>query len=232
MRFFASIALLLLLPALALAGEGDPLLSGDELMGLEESYCAFLDELGDLLVSRGLLSEGDLPAWRDTQLGDYFQNGGYGSILVTYMPGAIDYAREEDTLLTLHAELPCGTLELITVRRYTPQDSSLPGLMLSMNLTDAQGMPVDATWQLSATSGLFLKWDALGGTYASVGASASSEGESVYWSDQTPAQNANDPVITLSMFDARTGESLGQAYLTLRVAGEGYRLEDGALSGS
>ena len=51
------LALLLLVPAAALAGEGDPLLSVDDLLSLEESYSAFLDELEDLIVDRGLLSE-------------------------------------------------------------------------------------------------------------------------------------------------------------------------------
>ena len=145
------LALLLLVPAAALAGEGDPLLSVDDLLSLEESYSAFLDELEDLIVSRGLLSEDERSAWRDAQMGDFFQNGGYGSILAIYMPGALDYVREEDTLLTLRAQLDCGTLELTTVRRYTPQDSTLPGLMLSLSLTDGSGVPVDAAFSLSAT---------------------------------------------------------------------------------
>lgn len=226
------LALLLLFPAAALAGEGDPLLSVDELLSLEGSYSAFLSELGALAVDRGLISEEELPAWLDAQMGDFFQNGGYGSILATYMPGALDYAREEDTLLTLRAQLPCGTLELLTVRRYTPQDSSLPGLMLNLSLTDAAGAPVDALWELSATSGLFLKWDALEGTYASVGAGAKSDGETVYWSDQTPAQNAISPVITLDILDAITHEAIGQASLTLTVDGDGYALGDGALRGT
>lgn len=226
------LCLLLLCPAAALAGEGDPLLSVDELLSLEDSYSAFLDELGALAVRRGLLSEDELPAWHDAQLGDFFQNGGYGSILATFMPGALDYVREEDTLLTLRAQLPCGTLELLTVRRYTPQDSSLPGLMLSLSLTDAAGAPIDAVWQLSATSGLFLKWDALEGTYASVGPGAQSDGETVYWSDQTPAQNASSPVLTLDILSAATHEAIGRASLTLTVDGDGYVLGDGALSGT
>lgn len=221
---------LLLLPAAALAGEGDPLLSVDELLSLEESYSAFLQELEALLVERGLLAEEDRDAWRDAQMGDFFQNGGYGSILATYMPGALNYVREEDTLLTLRAQLSCGTLELLTVRRYTPQDSTLPGLMLSMSLTDAAGMPVDVSWQLSSTSGLFLKWDALVGTYATVGAGAHSDGETVYWSDQTPALSANNPVLTIDILDASTRQLLSRATLTLTVDGDGYLLANDALS--
>lgn len=226
----ALLALLLLCPAAALAGEGDPLLSVDDLLSLEESYGAFLDELEALIVERGLLSEEERGAWRDAQMGDFFQNGGYGSILATYMPGALDYVREEDTMLTLRAALACGTLELMTVRRYTPQDSTLPGLMLNLSLTDGNGVPLDAAFSLSATGGLFLKWDAVAGTYASVGAGTQSDGETIYWSDQTPAMNANNPVITVDVLDAQTWQVIGQATLTLTVDGTGYALLKDALA--
>ena len=115
--------------------------------------------------------------------------------------------------------------------RYTPQDSTLPGLMLSLSLTDGSGVPVDAAFSLSATSGLFLKWDAVAGTYASVGAGTQSDGETIYWSDQTPAQNASSPVITVEVQDGQTHQPIGQAALTLAVDGTGYALADGALTG-
>lgn len=222
---------LLLLPAIALAGEGDPLLSVDDLHALEESYEAFLSDLGDLIIDRGLLMPEERDAWLDAQMGDFYQNGGYGSILASYMPGLLSYVREEDTLLTLSAQLPCGTMELSTVRRYTPQDSSLSGLMLTLSLTDEGGLPLDVIWQLSATSGLFLKWDPVMGSYESVGVSTESAGETVCWSDQTPAENAQSPVIAIDGFDAETGEIIGQATLTLTVDGDGYLLTNEALSG-
>jgi len=222
---------LLLLPCIALAGEGDPLLSVDDLHTIEGSYQAFLSDLGDLIIDRGLLSPEERGAWHDAQMGDFYQNGGYGSILASYMPGLLSYVREEDTLLTLTAQLPSGTMEISTVRRYTPQDSSLSGLMLTIGLTDASGLPLDVIWQLSATSGLFLKWDPVMGSYESVGVSAESAGETVCWSDQTPAENAMSPVITIEGFDAETGESVGQAQLTLTVDGDGYVLTNEALSG-
>ena len=223
--------ILLLLPAIALAGEGDPLLSVDDLHTLEDSYSAFLSELGSLIVERGLLSPEELGAWLDAQMGDFYQNGGYGSILASYMPGLLSYVREEDTLLTLSAQLSCGLLEISTVRRYTPQDSSLSGLMLTLSLTDAQGLPMDVTWQLCATSGLFLKWDSVSGAYESVGVSAQSAGETVCWSDQTPVQDAQNPVITIIASDAVTGEAIGQATLTLTVDEDGYLVKNEALTG-
>ena len=78
-KLFFSVCLslpLALFPLSAPAEEGSPLLSVDDLIVLEDSYEAFLNELGDLAVQRGLLSEEDRAAWHDAQLGDYFQNGG------------------------------------------------------------------------------------------------------------------------------------------------------------
>lgn len=223
--------LLLVLTLFALpahAEEGSPLLSVDDLLSLEESYEVFLEQLGDLAVERGLLSEDERAAWHDAQMGDFYQNGGYGSILVNYMPGALDYTREEETLLTLSAKLDGGTLELMTMRRYTPRDSTLSGLMLTPSMTDNAQMPMDAHYSFGSTSGVFMKWDALLGTYVSVGATAESDGETVVWSAQTPAENAKNPVLTITVTNGR--EPLGEAALTLTVDGEGYRVDDYALN--
>ena len=223
--------LLLVLTLFALpahAEEGSPLLSVDDLLSLEESYEVFLEQLGDFAVERGLLSEDERAAWHDAQMGDFYQNGGYGSILVNYMPGALDYTREEETLLTLSAKLDGGTLELMTMRRYTPRDSTLSGLMLTPSMTDDAQMPMDAHYSFGSTSGVFMKWDALLGTYVSVGATAESDGETVVWSAQTPAENAKNPVLTITVSNGR--EPLGEAALTLTVDGEGYRVDDYALN--
>lgn len=223
--------LLLVLTLFALpahAEEGSPLLSVDDLLSLEESYEVFLEQLGDLAVERGLLSEDERAAWHDAQMGDFYQNGGYGSILVNYMPGALDYTREEEMLLTLSAKLDGGMLELMTMRRYTPRDSTLSGLMLTPSMTDNAQMPMDAHYSFGSTSGVFMKWDALLGTYVSVGATAESDGETVVWSAQTPAENAKNPVLTITVTNGR--EPLGEAALTLTVDGEGYRVDDYALN--
>lgn len=225
------LALMLALPGAALAGEGDPLLSVDDLLLIEDSYAAFLEDLESLIVSRGLLSPNDREAWRSAQMGDFFQNGGYGSILANYMPGILDYVREEDTHQMLSCALSCGTLELSTVRRYTPQDSSLSGLMLTFSLSDAQGLPLNATIQLSAQSGLFLKWDAVTGSYVSVGTSAQSDGDTICWSAQTPVTGAIDPVISIYILNAEDETPLGKASLTLSVDGDGYLVNNNALSG-
>lgn len=223
-------AALMLLPCTA-QGEGDPLLSVDDLMTLEESYERFLDELEELAVSRGLIRESERQAWHDAQMGDFFQNGGYGSILANYTPGVLSYARAEETSLTLRAALAGGqTLEILTMRRYTPRDSSLSGLMLTMNVTDADGLPQDVDYSLKSSGGVFLKWDQLAGAYVSVGATAHSDGETVVWSDQTPSEGAKNPVITIELSDALTGETIPGARLTLTVDGDGYQVTDDALA--
>ena len=222
---------LALAPLGALAAEGDPLLSVDDLLALEDSYTAFLVELEELIVSRGLLSEDEREAWRDAQMGDYFQNGGYGSMLINYTPGVLGYVREEETRLQLRLTLAGGcTLHLDTMRRYTPEDSSLSGLMLTLSVTDAQGAPMDTAFALGSSSGIFLKWDAMAGAYAAVGASAQSDGETVVWSDQAPLVDAQNPVITIAMTDVSTGQLLGTAALTLTVDGSSYRVGEDALA--
>ena len=223
---------LMLMPAGAPAAEGDPLLSVDDLLELEDSYAAFLSELEEMIVARGLLSEEEREIWRDAQMGDFFQNGGYGSVLANYMPGVLGYLREEDTLVALSVPLSGGrTLQLDTMRRYTPQDSSLSGLMLTLTLLDENGAPLDVSFELGSTSGVFLKWDAMTGSYASVGVRAQSDGETVVWSDQTPSAGAKNPVLTITMTDTQTQQPLeGAAQLTLTVDGDGYRVDDGALT--
>lgn len=229
-RFLMMLTLLACVPMLALAAEGDPLLSVDDLLSLEDSYDAFLDELEELIVERGLLSPEEREAWRDAQMGDFYQNGGYGSILVNYMPGVLSYIREEETLMQLSAQLADGgTLYVDTMRRYTPQDSSLSGLMLTLSMTDKSGVPLDVGFTLSSASGVFLKWDAMESAYVSVGASARSDGETVVWSDQTPAQGARNPEISITIIDPATQETLAGATLTLIVDGDGYRVDEGAL---
>lgn len=220
---------LMLLPACAFAAEGDPLLSVDDLLSLQGSYDAFLDELEELIIERGLLTPEERESWRDAQMGDFFQNGGYGSILVNYMPGVLGYVREEETLVQLNCSAGSGMLYVDTMRRYTPQDSSLSGLMLTMSLTGEDGMPMDASFSLTSTSGVFLKWDAMTGAYVSVGATAQSDGETVVWSDQAPIAGAKNPVITIAMIDPATQETLSSAALTLTVDGDGYRIADDAL---
>ena len=229
-RIFCILLMLMMLPAGVLAAEGDPLLSVDDLLSLEESYAAFLSELEELIVERGLLSEEERDTWRDAQMGDFFQNGGYGSILANYLPGVLGYVRDEETLLQLSAKMEDGsTLYVDTMRRYSPQDSTLSGLMLTMSMTDGDGLPMFVSFNLGGTSGVFLKWDAMMGAYVSVGATAQSDGETVVWSDQTPIEGAKNPTISIEVTDPETQEPICSAQLMLTVDGDGYRVQEGAL---
>ena len=230
-RFLMMLMLLVCLPACAFAAEGDALLSVDDLLSLEDSYDAFLDALEELIIERGLLSPEEREAWRDAQMGDFYQNGGYGSILANYMPGVLSYTREEETLLQLSLIMEDGsTLYVDTMRRYTPQDSSLSGLMLTLSMTDENGVPMDVGFSLSGASGVFLKWDAIESAYVSVGASAQSDGETVVWSDQTPAEGAKNPKISITILDPAAQEARCGAVLTLIVDGDGFRVDKDALS--
>jgi len=229
-RLWILAVLLVILPLCALASEGDPLLSVDDLLALQDSYDAFLDELEEMIIERGLLSPEEREAWRDAQMGDFFQNGGYGSILANYMPGVLGYVREEETLVQLQCAAAVGTLHVDTMRRYTPQDSSLSGLMLTISFSGGDGLPMDAEFSLSSTSGVFLKWDAMSGAYVSVGATAQSGGETVVWSDQAPIAGAKDPAITIDVIDTATQETIASGTLTLAVDGDGYRVANDALT--
>ena len=145
----------------ALAADG-PMLTAEDLAELQPAYEAFLDELEDLIVEKGLLADDQREAWRMYQLGDFFQNGGYGMIAAMYTPDLLVYARDVDSLVSLSCQTGAGLLELQTMRGYTPLDSALPGLLLEVSLSDAEGMPVPCRFRFTATQGSFLAWDALG----------------------------------------------------------------------
>ncbi|MBR1408067.1 MAG: hypothetical protein IJ573_04115 [Clostridia bacterium] len=227
------IALTVLLAALvsgAHAAEGGAMLPLSALQSLQDRYEAFLQGLEAELLERGLLTEEDREAWYAAQLGDYFSNGGYGSILITYQPDAMHYMREEDMALELACRLADGTLKLDTLRRYAPGDSTSDGLMLSFSLTDASGMPRAFVATLSSDTGVFAMWDALSGKYASVGQTATTGGEAVLWSAYVPAKDAQDALLSAVFYEEETGELIGEAQLRLTVDGDGYRLQEDALS--
>ena len=221
-------ALLLACPG-ARAAEGGAMLPLSALQALQGEYEAFLSALEEELVGRGLLSEGDREAWHAAQLGDYLSNGGYGSILITYLPDSLGYVREEETALELSCMLGARRLRLSTMRRYAPGDSASEGLMLSFSLEDEGGMPCVFSCALSSETGIFCLWDALAGGYQPVSQSVETPGEPVLWSAGVPAENAADAVILAVFTDPQTGEELGRASLRLGADGGGYRLEDGAL---
>lgn len=216
----------------ALADEGDPLLTVDDLSRVQESYEVFLSELEALLVEKGLLEEDDRQEWMMYQLGDFVQNGGYGMIAAMYTPDLLEYAREEDTMLRLRADNGEYTLHLDTMRRYTPLDTTLPGLLLESSVTDAAGQPVTCRIRLTASQGGFCAYDALAQRYTEVGVSIINDGRACYWSDQpiTDETSAPDVIITLEMLGMEDDSTvLASATLTLTPSGTGWMLRDDAL---
>lgn len=231
-RILLPLLLCLLLPMTALASEGGALLSADELGSLRESYEAFLDDLEELIVQKGLLSEDQREQWRMYQLGDFFQNGGYGLIAAMYTPDLLEYAREEDTMLRLSCQTEAGVLSVDTMRGYTPLDSALPGLLLEPTLTGADGLPVVCRFRLTASQGSFFAWDAMNGRYSDVGVSLISDGRVCYWSDQplTTDEYARPPVITIEALpEDDDSRIIMSAALTLRPYETGWRIDEDAL---
>lgn len=232
-RWTILLTLLLALCALpVLADEGDPLLSVDDLSRVQESYEAFLGDLEALLVEKGLLTEENREEWRMYQLGDFVQNGGYGMIAAMYTPDLLDYAREEDTMLRLRVGKGAYTLHLDTMRRYTPLDTALPGLLLESSVTDAAGQPVTCRIRLTASQGGFCAYDALAQRYTEVGVSIVNDGRACYWSDQPITDEASAPEVTirLEMLGLEDDNAvLASATLTLTPSGTGWTIRDGAL---
>ncbi len=223
---------LLLLPIPAFAVEGDALLNAEELGRLRGAYEAFLDELEDLIVEKGLLAEDQREQWRMYQLGDFFQNGGYGMIAAMYTPDLLEYAREEDSLVSLSCETAAGRLHVDTMRSYTPLDSAQPGLLLELSLVDQADMPVPCRFRFTASQGGFITWDALHARYSDVGVSLINDGRPCYWSDQplTTDEYAQSPVITIEILsEVNDEQALATASLTLTPSGTGWRVADDAL---
>ncbi len=229
-RLFAlMLSAFLLLPSAGFAAEGGAMLSQDDLSSLEGSYRTFLSELCGLLLSRGLLSEDESEAWMTAQLGDFYANGGYGSFLISYQPGALGYVREEDMTAQLSCRLGEGVLSLSTMRRYTPGYGE-EGLRLSFSISDGQGMPVAYSIQLTASDGMFSRWDPLTSQYVSVGTDTVTEGETLLWIAGIPAPDSKDPEIAIRAYDAGTGEEMGAAVLLLRAADGGYEADADGLN--
>ncbi|MBQ9009639.1 MAG: hypothetical protein IJ088_09955 [Clostridia bacterium] len=214
--------LFLCLFCLASADERDPLLNVDELIRLEASYEQFLGNLGDLLIEKGLMTAGEKAEWITMQMGDYLSNGGYGSILTSFYPGVLEYSREEEQICEPSARLELGTVSLLTMRRYSPMETTSDGLMLQMNMTGTDGAPLEVRFTLSGTDGVFYCWDALSGGYQSVGSTVEVEGETVFWVLPIPVEGQVAPVLQINVTETETGRFLGQIVFELEVEKNSY----------
>ncbi len=220
------------LPVAATAVEGGALLSTEDLQTLEPAYDLFLQDLADMIIARGLLDEADREDWVRYQLGDYYQNGGFGTISAMFTPDLLNLARPEEMLLRLQKELPVGTLHLDTMSAYSPLDATLPGLLLEASLLDAQGLPVACRFRWHSTHGGFVVWEGGDGQVQEIGNTYINDGRPSYWSDQPIAGDPGNAVwtIQLEILDAFDDTKiLGTADLLLTPQGNGWTLDTNAL---
>lgn len=213
-------------------GENGLLLGSEDLQKLEQAYDAFLQQLADLIIARGLLDTEDREEWLEFQWGDFYQNGGYGTISAMFSPNILELARPEDKMLRLQKELPIGTLQVDTMSGYSPLDSALPGLFLEAVVTDSQGLPLVCRFRWHSAQGGFSTWDAMDGKVADVGNTYINDGRPAYWSDQpVTAARANAAwsiqVEILDPYDDAV--VLGSAELVLTPNGSGWILLGDAL---
>lgn len=218
MRKKQSALLLVLCLSLSFAalGETDAYLSGSDLKALEPAYEAFLNRLADTLIEKGLLPEADREAWLLYQLGDFLQNGGYGSIVAMYTPGLLSMADESVAMRRFQLDTPRGKLQLNTLKRYSPLYSSLPGLPLDAELHDGSSpLPVACRFRWTVTGGMLMIWD--GNGVVEVGSTYTSDGRPLYWSE-TPVEGCRED---LRLELLRLEEDVAMASITLTVVSEG-----------
>ncbi|WP_321507588.1 hypothetical protein [uncultured Methanoregula sp.] len=97
---------------------------------------------------------------------------------------------------------------------YSPLMSSTPGIGLTPNVT---GFGISgARYEWNASYGRFLDWSAPGYVISEHGLSATSNGETIYWSFYTFPESSPPPVVvTLNAIDKKTGRVLGNSRMML-----------------
>lgn len=198
----------------------ESMLSAQDLQAIQPEFEIFLDALAEVLEQRGLLDAAQREDWIAFQLGDYTQNGGYGSIAIMYNPDVL--SQVEPDMMRLRRQVPIGswTLRLDTLRAFRPNASALPGLPLEAVLLTEEGVPVECRFRWYASSGQMLVWDGAGGGVQPMGASATTEGQPVYWSESPVG--AKTETLTLELLSVDTEETLGEYVLTLASDGQGW----------
>lgn len=208
-----------MLPQAACAMEG-AYLSGEDMQSLEPAYEEFLETLADTLVERGLLSEGERDEWLMYQLGDFMQNGGFGTISILYAPGTLNTDNTEAiTLRRYSVDTGAGVLWLDTLRRYAENYSPLPGLPLDTELLDEEDNPLPCRFRWTASDGAFLIWDGVQEEVVSVGATYVSDGRPLYWYAE-PVEGT-DALLTLELLYEMEDSTIASYTLTV-VSGADY----------
>lgn len=217
-RWLLLILCLFMLPCTGHAMEG-AYLTGEDLKALEPAFEAFVEELADVLIARGLLQDTEREAWVMYQLGDYLQNGGFGTIAVMYTPGLLGMADEAVTMRRFSSETSAGTLALETLRRYAQQYSPLPGLPLDVELTDGDGAPVPCRFRWVADDGSFFIWDGAAEQVVEVGATYIGDGEPLYWYAE-PAEGI-EATLSLEILEAEADTAMASVSLRL-ISGDDH----------
>lgn len=221
-RWMALLLALCLSPWTGLA-EQSTYLSPEALLTLEPAFESFLREMAAELAREGLLEESEQEEWVMRQLGDYFQNGGYGSIVIDYTPGVLANADDTVSLHRISVEIDAGTVTLDTLRRYSATYSSLPGLPLEVEVVDAQGDLVPCRIRWTATDGTFLIWDGVRNDIVDVGNSYVGEGRLVYW--QAEPYEGIEEALTLNVFNEEESEVLGTVAFFVFADADSWILE-------
>lgn len=219
----ALLALTLCAPCAAFATEG-AYLTGEDLRALQSAYSAFLDSFADTLVARGLLAEADREAWLLYQIGDFMQNGGYGTIAVMYTPGLLSAADPGTTATRLSLVTGAGTVTVWTLRHFDADLSTLPGLPLDAELTGPDGGALPCRFRWSASQGSLMYWDGVRGEITEVGATVVGDGRALYWWAE-PAEGA-EAALTLELLDINEDNALAAVTIVIRATEQTWTPEE------
>jgi hypothetical protein len=113
-----------------------------------------------------------------------------------------------------------------TPQRYSPIMSSTPGIAFSVNTSGIT--PATTTFSWTTGYGQFLSWNPPNYTVNQLGDSATSHGETVYWSFiDKPASTAKPVMVTVVAKDTASGKELGRSTATLAWDGDyAVRVQD------
>ncbi len=221
-RWIVLLLALAFLGACPAAISEEAFLTGEDLSKLQPAYEEFLSALADRLVERGLLLEDDREDWALYQIGDFLQNGGYGSIAILYTPGLLQVADESVSARRLVVETNAGDLTLQTLRSYSERYSPLPGLPLDAELTSPDGAAVACRFRWVAPIGSFFIWD--GTQVINVGATFISDGRPLYWYAE-PAEGITE-ALTLHLLHPNEDTTLATVTLTVHAGADSWSPED------
>ena len=196
-------------------------LDPEALQELQPAYESFLRATAEILVSRGLLESWAVEDWVYYQLGDYLQNGGYGTFWISYVPGLLSLADESVSIQRFRCATSAGTLQLTTLRKFSVTLSSLPGVPLDAELLDDSGYPVPCRFRYVAPCGSLLVWNGTTESVDNVGATYINQDQALYWYEE-PAEGISE-TIRLEILSATEDQVLASLVISLESARDSWR---------